>query len=223
MPYQPHTYVTCGGSNLEVASNDEIWQVGIRGFSGGNVPVPQGDLAELVAKIAVGADTTSGLARWFAVATYYHCNDSFLKWVKVANINASGDYSGEPAIYEFGTPIAGGAGKAVPSFLSASLGFTTGKSFGRARSGRIYPPNYGAPSTFGAAISAAAQTNLVASALEFLSAVSQPLGDGGAFVPHVVSKSGVSNAITGVRVGNIWDVQRRRKNAVAETYATSPV
>lgn len=223
MAYQPHTYITCGGANIEVADGDEIWQVGIRGFSGGNVPIAQGDLPELAQKVAIGPDTTSGLARWFHDASYHHPSEVTLNWVKVANINAAGDYSGEPAIYQFGTPIAGQGAQVVPSFLSCSLGFTTGKSFGRARSGRIYPPNYGTPSTYGAAITSGAQTDLVASALEFLSAVSQVLGDGSEFMPHVVSKSGVSNAITGVRVGNIWDVQRRRKNAVSETYVSSPI
>lgn len=223
MAYQPHTYITCGGSNIEIADGDEIWQVGIRGFSGGNVPIAQGDLGELATKVAVGPDGSSGLARWFHDVSYYHPSEVFLKWVKVANINAAGEYSGEPAIYQFGTPIAGQGSQTVPSFLSVSLGFTTGKSFGRARSGRIYPPNYGTPSTYGAAITTGAQTALVGSALEFLSAVSQPLNDGSEFMPHIVSKSGVSNPVTGVRVGNIWDVQRRRKDAVSETYATSPI
>lgn len=221
MPYQPHTYITCGGGNIEVADNDEIWQVGIRGFNQGGGPVGQGQLQALAQHVAVGDDGNTGLAQWFHAANSYNGNEAFLRWVKVANIGANGDYTGEPAIYQFGTPIAGTAGGQAPSFCSVALSWTTGKSFGRARSGRIYPPNWATPRSYGAAITAAAQTNLVQSALQFLSSVDVS-GDQYDFNPSVVSRSGVSNPITGVRVGNLYDVQRRRKNAVAETYQSAP-
>lgn len=221
MAYQPHTYVTCGGDNLELSPGDEIWQVGIRGFNGTSGQKDQGDLEAFAEAIAVGEDGNSGLKRWFATPSYYHSSNAHLKWVKVANIGADGHYTGEPAIYEFGSPVAGGAGAPHPSFLSLSLGFTTGKSFGRARSGRIFPPNYGCLGVSGSYISSAQQADLIASAKEFLSAVKVDIGDPGYINPYVISRSGVSNPITGVRVGNVWDVQRRRKNAVPETYATS--
>lgn len=223
MAYQPHIYVTVGGDLLEVAANDEIWQVGLRGFTGGGGQFNPGDLDDFAEAIAVGPGGTTGMSQWFQNSASYMCNDANLRWVKVALINAAGDYQSAPGIYEFGSPVPGAAGAVAPSFNCVSLGFTTGKSFGRARSGRIYPPNYGCPKTFGAAITSAAQTALLDSALQFLSAASVQIDGKGALVPHVVSKSGVSNPITGVRVGNLYDVQRRRKNAVGETYATSPI
>lgn len=223
MAYQPHIYVTVGGDLLEVAANDEIWQVGLRGFTGGGGQFNPGDLDEFAEQIAIGPAGTTGMAQWFANSNSYNCNDANLRWVKVALINAAGDYQSAPGIYEFGSPVAGAAGAVSPSFTCVSLGFTTGKSFGRARSGRIFPPNYGVPRSFGAAITSTAQTALLDSALQFLSSASVEISGKGALVPHVVSRSGVSNPITGVRVGNLYDVQRRRKNAVGETYATSPV
>jgi hypothetical protein len=45
-----------------------------------------------------------------------------------------------------------------------------------------------------------------------------PTPVGTSFVPIVASEQGVSEAITGVRVGDVFDVQRRRKDALREVY-----
>lgn len=221
MPFQPHTLITCGGDLQEIVANDEIWQVGIRGFNQGGGPVGQGQLAALAEHVAVGDAGTTGLAQWFAAAQSHHCDSANLRWVKVANIGANGQYTGAPAIYQFGTPVAGAQPRATPSFCCVSVGFTTGKSFGRARSGRIYPPNYAVGLIGGSQISSSSQTDLCNAGLQFLSAVDVS-GDQYDFNPTVISKSGVSNPITGVRCGNVYDTQRRRKDAVRETYVSLP-
>lgn len=221
MPYQPHTLITCGGKLYETGTLDEIWQVGVRGFNQGGGPVGQGQLQALATHVATGDSGNTGLAKWFTDSVSHIGNATQLNWVKCVNIGANGDYTGAPAIYQFGTPVLGGSAADAPSFCCVALSWTTGKSFGRARGGRIYPPNFGATRSSGAQITSSVQADLVQSALEFLSAVDVS-GDQYDFNPSVVSASGVSNPITGVRVGNIYDTQRKRKDATRETYVSSP-
>ncbi|MGV1046893.1 hypothetical protein, partial [Limnohabitans sp.] len=120
------------------------------------------------------------------------------------------------------TPAAGGHAQWLPSFNCITLGWTTGKQFGRARSGRVYPPNFAAVLDHGAVIQASVQTDIMNSALGLIGQMMRN-GDEFQFTPYVVSKSGVSNKITGVRVPNVIDVQRRRKNAVRPTYQAAPI
>lgn len=221
MPYQPHTLITCGGTLSEVSGQDEIWQVGIRGFNTGGGPVDPSQHGALALVVAVGPAGTTGLSQWFTNVKSHMANIAQLKWVKVVNIGPTGAYTSDPTIFQYPSPIVGVNPAALPSFCTLVLSFTTGKSFGKARSGRIYPPNYGCSLGGGAIITTSLQNDLRDSALQFLSSVDQA-GDEFDFNPTVISSSGVSNPITGVRVGNVIDTQRRRKNAVGETYVSAP-
>lgn len=221
MPYQPHTLITCGGSLSEVSGQDEIWQVGIRGFNTGGGPVDPSQHAALALVVAVGPGGTTGLGQWYSNVKSHMASTALLKWVKVVNIGPTGAYTSGPTVFNYPTPIAGVNPGALPSFCTLALSFTTGKNFGKAKSGRIYPPNFGCSLGGGAIITPALQADLRDSALQFLSAVDQA-GDQFDFNPTVISSSGVSNPITGVRVGNVIDTQRRRKDKVAETYVSAP-
>lgn len=218
MAYTPHTYVTIGGSLSEESGQDEIWQIGIRGFDthgGGQVPFSTANLAQYATNLVDPA--VGNIQGWFAGTTALCASTAILKFAKVANINASGHYSEAPQLRALNTP--GGFGATVPSFLSAALSFTTDTPFGRLhRRGRVYPPNYAAASLAGTArISDSSVSTLVTGAIALLNAVTIT-DPNWQFTPYVVSRAGGFGKITGVRVGNVWDVQRRRKNAVPESY-----
>jgi hypothetical protein len=219
--YQPHTLVTFGGSLTDVSGTDEQWQCGIRGFNTGGGPVPAGALDDLALAILRGpTGAGGGLEGIFPEAGGRMSVSSWLDWCKVANIAPDGSYSAEPG-YADGIHVAGTSGQQAPTFCSVAISWTTGRTLGQARTGRIYPPNCGANLGFGSVITPTAQNAIADWAQELLHAVDHSSSDDGYdFNPYVVSKSGVSNPITGIRVGNVYDFQSRRKNAVPETYVT---
>lgn len=222
MAFTPHTLVTFGGTLVETTSFDEIWECGVRGFNmpAANIPVDPSQLQNLVDDIATR--TTGNLADWFVAASSFMGGDARMTFVKAVNVGADGKYTSAPARHEFTPAIAGGSAQTMPSFCSVALSWTTGIRFGKARMGRIYPPNFGVPSANGAIIQGTAQSALVDSGIGLIGTLSSA-GAEFEFQPQVVSKSGPHHKITGVRVGNVVDVQRRRRNAVRETYVERPV
>jgi hypothetical protein len=218
--YDPHTYVTFGGTLTEVAGQDEIWQCGIRGVNNpGGGPVAESELENLVTAIATQESATLNLLAWYQDTQSHIANNSRLQWVKAANIGPNGKYTGSPAVFMYPEPGQGAVAQSAPSFLSVCLTWTTAVKFGKKlRYGRVFPPNYGAQVTGGAVVAPASVLDLVVSAGNLLSAVAQS-GDQFNFQPCVVSSEGGHSPISGVRVGNVYDVHRTRKDAVRETYS----
>jgi len=108
---------------------------------------------------------------------------------------------------------------------TASLNWVKAANIGlsgrKLRNGRVYPPNNAAGIVPGTAqIGTGTQDLLVTSAKTLLGALAQS-ADEYNFVPCVVSPAGGHEPITGVRVGNVYDVHRSRKNAAVETYHAS--
>lgn len=222
MPYQPHTLVTVGGTLDAKGSDDEVWQFGIRGFAEGGGPVQASSLGALALAVLRGpTGSGGGMEGIFADANGWICQDATLKWCKAANIAPDGTYSDEPGIAQ-GLTKTGAVIQKAPSFCSVAISWTTGKTLGKAVRGRIYPPNYGAGILDGSAILSATQSSILAWGIEVLQVFDTSLATDPTtiFHPYVVSSSGVSNLITGVRVGNLYDTQRRRKDAVVETYVS---
>lgn len=220
--YDPHTYVTIGGTLTEESGQDEIWQIGIRGFDtagGGTTPFSAAHLTQLADNLArTGANT---VADWYASADAHNASQAHMRFIKAANIGADGKYTGAPEIR--GMDVVGALGGQVPSFMSAALSFSTAVRFGkRLRHGRVYPPNYSFQPVSGSAqIPGSIVTSLATAGIALLNAVSitDPSWQ---FSAYIVSRQGGHAKITGVRVGNVFDVQRRRKNAVPETYTALP-
>jgi hypothetical protein len=213
MPYRPHTLVTFGGTNEEQAADDEIWQCGIRGLNpagGGNTPVDPGQFQTYLDAV------TTPLSDWMSSGVFHNANTALLRWIKIVNIGADGRYSSDPLVKD-GLDVGGGGSPNSPSFTTVCYSWETGRSAGRARRGRVYPPNYAAPRGPGATVTTSAQADLLAGAVALLTAIADQ-GDQYQFVPHVMSSSGAFNPINGARVGNVYDVQRRRKDAVPEVY-----
>jgi hypothetical protein len=218
--YDPHTLVTFGGTLTEITGQDEIWQCGVRGVNNpGDGPVDAGQLSNLVTAIATQVSATPNLLGWFQGQAGDISNSARLAWVKAANIGADGKYTSPPATYHYAVPGVGPSDGQVPSFMSLCYTWTTARLYGRKlRYGRIYPPNFGIPIVAGSASVADAQAIFAAqSAVKCLGALAQSASEYH-FQPCVVSPNLGHEAITGVRVGNVYDVHRSRKDAVAETY-----
>lgn len=215
--FTPHTYVTFGGRLNERGTADEIWQCGIRGInpvSGG--PIDEGQL-DAYADAIVG-----GVKAWFGHVESLHAPQSFLDWIKVANIAASGHYSGSPVIRDSLNTAGGGDTPKLPSFCSLAISWGTGATFGKAQRGRIYPPNFSATVYAGTSHTDATATGHIQTrAHDLLDTLAQTAAEF-EFRPHVMSSTGPHRLITTISVGDVVDVQRRRKNAAREAYTVGP-
>lgn len=215
MAYPRHALVTFGGTVVGSASTeDEIWQCGVRldGDDSGFLSDPDSYLS----------DIATPLETWYAASSSVMRGDSHLKWVKANNIAADGTYA-DPVthVHDYATPVAGGAAAGpMPAMLTCCFSWVTAAARGPAHTGRIYPPVW-LPATSSEIISDANRTSYANSGKDLLLVLANGFAD--VFgQPSVVSKVGIGykRHITGVRVGSVIDVQRRRKNALPEVYSS---
>ena len=220
--YHPHTLVTFGGVLNWLQPDHEIWQCGVRVMKPGNPGAPLDDHDAYLAQIV------DPLAAWFAHDTAPAFPGSTnLGWVKANPIGANGKYSDDTThVHDYSTPqTGGGAGNVgVPDILCVCLSWQTRKAIRRASyatHGRIYPPSYGVAAAPGAmrltAGVAAAWAQRGADLLTLLKGSTVPA------IPVIASgHGGEYEHITGCRVGDVYDVQRRRKDALREVYSDVP-
>lgn len=219
--WSPHALVAFGGrlNTAAAGADQEIWQCGVRvtNSAGGALTDPNAYMLAI----------TPTLAQWFqAVDPPNFPNTAALDWVKVNNIGTNGKYSDPGAVnlvdYPGGRPGANAFPNQSPDILCLALSWGTAKAVRRgsyASHGRIYPPNY-LLSTGGlmrVPTSTASIWRDKGKALLALLAV-------GPFnaIPVVASgHNGEIEPITSVRVGDVLDVQRRRKDALRENYAVA--
>jgi hypothetical protein len=173
-------------------------------------------------------DKAAPLAAWFNRSdppAMFPVNAS-LDWLKAAPINASGHYSDPVAhVHDYAPHIAGmGGSNMQPDILCLALSWETAVAIRRgvyASHGRIYPPNYAQPLVAPSymRVTATEQAGWVTHAKLLLTILS---ADPSPAVPIVASgHGGEFQPITGVRVGDVLDVQRRRKDALKESYAAA--
>jgi hypothetical protein len=146
-----------------------------------------------------------------------------LKWLKCNNIGADGKYSDDTThVYDYPSPTPGYvASQKAPSFCSVAMAWTTDRVRPPGAWGRIYPPNPSYAPT-GSFIQASDRALVVTAAKALLSVLRNCGGDI-SLIPVIASKVNATNTeITGVRVSDVYDVQRRRKNAALVTYNASP-
>lgn len=215
--FTPHTYVTFGGRLNERGTADEVWQCGIRGLNPvDGAPIAEGQLAAYIDAIK------TDVKAWFGNADAFHSPQSYLDWIKVANIAASGHYSGAPEIRDTLNQAGGGDAAVMPSFCSLAISWGTGATFGKAQRGRIYPPNFSAHVYANTSHTDSVTTGKIQTrAHDLLDALAID-GAEYAFRPRVMSSTGPHRLITTISVGDVVDVQRRRKNAAREAYTVGP-
>lgn len=220
--WHPHTLVTFGGILNTAAADHEIWQCGVRVINKVGSPGPLEDHDAYLTFVAPALATWYGgntIAQFPATAT--------LNWVKANPIAADGTYADATThIHDYATPQAGHntAGPYMPDILCLALSWQTSKAVRKhayATHGRIYPPNYVPLGALTSSMRTDAGQSSVwsqmgAALLDVLSAVANPS------IPIIASShNGEYSPIIGCRVGNVIDVQRRRKSALKEAYAAT--
>lgn len=216
MTYPAHDLFVMGGG-LGTGADAEIWQCNIRGTFV-DPPTDPGRTAWLT---GVGG----ALKTWFTSNDAYMRNDASLLYVKCNQIQASGAYVNVGTFtYDVPQPAKGAVVSSFPDFVTLCWSWTTEASRGPASKGRIYPPNVPTAASQGSARVSAANAQAHAQAGNALLSILNTEYSGVSFRPQVVSKVGVGSKrdIVATRVGDVMDVQRRRKNALRETYYLAP-
>jgi hypothetical protein len=233
MGYLAHTLVAFGGPLTSQAVQDE-WQCGVRlrllqpdGISQGNgVTDPAAYMAAieapLLAWFGTVNSTTSG-SEFNAMRA-----DAWLSWVKVNNITAGAVGPGQPGgkyadptthVFDYPTPQAGrSVATAQPPFVTAAVSFTTALSRGPGHRGRVFLP-FGLTLTNTGRLQSTQQIGCNRAAAALLTLLKAPTDANGTIVPIIASKiNGSRAAINGVETGDVFDVQRRRKDDLIEAY-----
>jgi len=197
---------------------DEIWQTGFwRGHAGQASEEPTLEVAQQIAAAFSTFVTTanSGVSSNYVFRTVrmsYH-------------LAAGGTNRDLTVIYDLPVPAVGTANAVSqhPAQISMVATLMTALARGRGSKGRMFLPcNQGSISSNGS-IASNIQTPIATNLATFLDTVnSGPSGtDSVVNVSPINAANGFAGLIvpvTGVRVGNIYDTQRRRRNDLGETY-----
>lgn len=217
MAYKQHFLCQFGGTWVSTDMAFETWSCTLRCYTqdgglGGWLLNPQGYCDQVA----------TGLLAWFVASSSGIQGRAKLTYLKTNNINADGTYH-DPitAIHTFSTANVGTYGNTL-GFACLAYTWETGISIGKAKRGRMYPPNaYNVDSAGSKSVSVTTTDRDAARAAgKALLGVFGVVPTGGhtlKAVPAVFSKTAaVSHDITGVSVSSIIDVQRRRKKQATE-------
>lgn len=210
MAYAPHVKVSFGGTLHDTGAGPEIWNC--------TVAMLGPDAAQCGIYLAA---IKAPLANWFHASESKCASSSTLDYAKANHIDPSGAYtlSGVTNQVDYSPPITGATAQTVPSILSVVTSWYTDVSRGPGSRGRIYLPNFTTPNPDSLILSPAFCTQVATAGKNLLIALSQSFGGAANAFPVVASNvDGSTHPITKIGVGNVIDVQRRRKDALKETY-----
>lgn len=221
MPFPEHYLLQFGGD-----LRSDIWSCGVR-FSKPSLPFNVLDETE---QETLTEDLADDVVTWMTAASSGWATAAKLRYVKFNRITALGRYqdTGVTHVRYFDTAPypTGSASSALPNQVALAVSWKTAAERGRASKGRIFMPTPAlqVDGDTGYIVSASSQLDFVAQrAREFILAINnQPGLDTPGVVASVVSRvDATSRPITGVRVGNVLDTIRTRRNALEETYTSS--
>jgi hypothetical protein len=169
--------------------------------------------------------------------TFFGHFDTGISWafqstgVKCTHINADGTHDPELTKYYYPSSATAG-GLAVTGFppqvsLVASLLAGTGKGLGY--KGRMYIPGVSQPIMGDGHMAWDKVEGIAAKFEDFVSAVNTSSGIWGHFINASkgrttgITAPPINRDINEIRIGNVYDTQRRRRNGLPETYKSLPV
>jgi hypothetical protein len=227
---KPYAYkvnrVTISG---DCFSGAEIWTTGFfMGFVDADAPSPAGLAAEIApywaSYFTPGANT---------VSPYYRTTQ-----VKVSQISADGvTDAGLTDFYTYVTPpTGGGSPSALPAQTSVVCTLTSDLARGAGAKGRMYLPGHNAAVGSNGKMPGT-QTANVATALETMFEAINADGDipGNLILashgpltrvfpgPEIHYLNPLNTLITGLRIGDVYDTQRRRRNGLVEVYTSRTI
>lgn len=228
MTYKRHWLLSWGGT---IGNGADVWANNIRmtndeNFETDDVP---GDTLETLLD-----DYVTDIRNFMTNAAACIVGGTKCTWVKFNEIDSLGHYVDQTTThvrYLNGTgalaPFSGVSSAYCPTFQSVAVTLTTAQQRGPGSKGRFFLPGCAPALNFDGVITATAQTGIATAAASFLTALNNDAGfDTTSMRVSVVSNVGTpgpANVVTGVAVGNVPDVQRRRKNNITESYVKQAV
>lgn len=210
--------LTFGGSIY----GQEIWVNSINfGKETADVGYSGVDLSAYAESVAEHVST------WFSDARSAISPYAQLEWVKLAVISKEGLYVKEAGIYDLDTPVPGayaGLDNTIAPQLSIAQTFTTSVLRGPGRFGRIYPPINAVSVEHTGKVAPTRVLGQAQATAKLLTDINTELGSLDTGVRAIVASkvgNGVNAAIRGVKVGDVVDTQRSRRNAFEESYSVT--
>jgi hypothetical protein len=202
-----HLLITVGGTAWTLT---ETWQFSIRA-NPTNTLMSDGDCQNL-------ANTLSTPTQAFLSATNTGVsNQAFLTWIKVAKIDTTGHYPADhvPGIYNYVTPVAGGAASSGIPQATMAVTLLTAKPRGRASHGRFYLPPCAFPVQADGRLTAGQADGIETLAVTWIRAINAAAEVDACAVFSGLG-SGTTALITKCGVGRVIDTMRSRRRALAE-------
>lgn len=215
---KPFLRITFGGT---IYGEQDIWSCGIN-FARLN---PGGDYTQDMYERAqeVSDEVDVPLTNWFTDTDMYISQHAALTWVKAAWIGTDGLYLADAGITDIGPNALGTANTAPAPQLSTAITFETTRRRAPGKHGRIFPPmnvplidETGHVPSYLADAMALRTSELLTDLMTRIDVVYDSL-----FVPIVASqKTDDHQEIVYVKIGDVVDTQRTRRNAFTEKYTS---
>lgn len=168
-------------------------------------------------------DLATKVEAWFIDPTAQISQMANLKWVKIALLDKSGLYIDGPWVHDFATPPVGASTELVAPQLSVVLTFESNVLRGAGRFGRIYPPLTGEANSAGVDVYGGSRVIGARKLIEGINGSLDEAFPGVTGKPNAIIASKVGTGrnayITKVRVGQVIDTMRSRRNKFVESYA----
>lgn len=229
MTYRPHYLLSWGGT---LANGADVWANNVRMMNDETLSTDGLDDGQMETLLD---DFVADIKGFVTNPQTYISSSVECQWVKFNRIDENGHYSDPTKTHVrflSGTTgnfarFRGAAGAGVPTFQSVCITTTTARQRGPASKGRLFLPQCAPDISIDGYISDGAATAIATRAAAFFTALGDEAGiDSTAIAPAVVSNvgdPGPMERITGIRVGNVPDVIKRRKNAITEKYFNGTV
>lgn len=183
---------------------------------------------------AFADDIRTAWQTYFVTASAYFANTFTSTLVKVSLMQTNGQSHAEDTIYStFTGNASGGRSENFPPQIALVATLRSAKARGVGSHGRMYLPGVVAPVDGTGHINGTTQAGILSNLSTFLHAVNDSaatdnvlmLASHGSLNPDGTPKIGgsapINKAVTDVRLGNVYDTQRRRRNGLAEAYQTA--
>lgn len=205
-----------------VVSTDEIAQTSLHFGSTGAYDAVSG-LSEIYSSGHLGTIASDYVT--------HVAGSSGLKWgvysrlssVKAAAIGSSGHYLVDPVILS--SAYGAGSDNLVPPQCSMVATLWSGQTLGRANYGRLYLPHTQGSNTATSPYVNTATCGNIADGVKAWLDLANGYFDGLSHPAALINLSavgvGLNKAVTQVRIGNVVDTQRRRRNRLKEVYSSA--
>jgi hypothetical protein len=213
-------HVTLSGQMLGGA---EEWQTGFyMGQAEGDAPVPTTLFTDAVRDAWETYFETSN----HVISQHYTFNQ-----VKAARLGTDGKYDGSDVAVSFpaGSVVGGYGGQVMPPQIALVATLIAGSGKGLAGKGRMYLPGVSATVDATGHIGGTVPQLIATGLATFFNTINASFDAPGSVInaskghKNFLGAGARNVPVNGVRVGNVYDTQRRRRNALAETYSNAVV